>query len=284
MKAAGPALMTEQPGAWLARQLESVCRGAACDLDRLPAAPDTSIHALRLRMKKLRSLLRFIEPDLSQPLRDRLRLRIRGIKNACTETREAAVLRKLAASLRQRHQLPPLRLPLGKTGDESGRGIAVPPLRRRLALLRRDFAALPLSSLTTEAILTRHADRWRSCRRLMKRCIREPGTEDLHRWRRRVKECVFLSMALHALPTARALIRPSKKLGHWLGDYHDLVLLASRAAGPSTDKWCGRLAKDTARLRRRILTEAPEMLAPGPRRLRHRLVREAARASDSHGS
>ena len=276
MKTSGPVLMTAQPGAWLARQLTCICRCAAGDIERLPATPEQSVHALRVRMKKLRSLLRLAEPHLSRQERDRLRRHIRGIKNAFTGTREATVLRKLARRLRERHGLPPVHLASAAEEHDPRAPDPLPSLKRKLAVLRRDLASLPLASLKITDLIESCVDRYRTCRRLMKQCARRQCDNDFHRWRKRVKECHYLSLAFYALPAARPLIRPTERLGHLLGEEHDLTVLASRLTGPSGRKWRARIEKDLTRLRRRILADAPEMLATGPRKLLRRMEREAA--------
>jgi hypothetical protein len=281
MKASGHVLMTAQPGAWLARQLTCICRCAAGDLERLPTTPEHSVHALRVRMKKLRSLLRLVEPHLSRRERERLRRRIRGIKNTFTGTREATVLRKLARRLRERHSLPPVHLASAAVEHDPRAPDPLPSLKRKLATLRRDLATLPLASLTITDVIESCVDRYRTCRRLMKQCARRQRDDDFHRWRQRVKECHYLSLAFHALPTARSLIRPTERLGHLLGEEHDLTVLASRLTGPSGQKWRARIEKDLTRQRRRILAEAPAMLAIAPRKLLRRMNREAAELAAS---
>jgi CHAD domain-containing protein len=260
------------PGAWLGRIMASVCRCAAGDLDRLPSAPEVSIHALRVRMKKLRALLRLTEPQLSGAVRARLRKRMREIKNAFATSRESDVLQKLANRLKREHRLPRAAF---LSGSPAALPLPLPAVKRKLAALRRSLAALPLTGLTKDDLLTAYAARYRACRRAMKECSETAPAECFHHWRKRVKDWYFLSLALHRCRTARDHIRSAEKLGHWLGEEHDLSLLASRVTGPGAGKWRAVIKQQLRQRRARILTKGAKALAGHRRRLLRRLEKEA---------
>lgn len=269
-----PAIM--DTGAGLGRMVNSLCQCAAGDLERLTATPEQSIHALRVRMKKLASVLRLMEPRISESRNIRLRRRIRKIKNAFTTSRESEVLQKLAARLRHRYRLPPVSTAPSAAGSGVTEPVPTSRVKRSLTMLRRDLAALPWSSLTAADLIEAYASRYRSCRRGMKRCAETSRTDSFHRWRQRVKEWYFLSLALHAFPSARACVGPAEKLGHWLGEEHDLSLLAGRVTGPSAEEWRALLSERIGELRQRIMTKGGKALPDKRRQLLRRLMSEAA--------
>jgi CHAD domain-containing protein len=259
------------PGAWLSRIMASVCRCAAGDLERLPSAPEPSVHALRVRMKKLRALLRLAEPQLPRAVRARLRRRIREIKNAFSSSRESDVLQKLANQLRREHRLPPAEFLSSSTPAQP---LPPPVVKRMLAALRRSLTALPLEGLTEDDLLTAYAARYRACRRCMRECSETAPAEFFHRWRKRVKDWYFLSLTLHCCRTARHHIRPAEKLGHWLGEEHDLAVLTSRITGPGAEKWRAVIQQQITQRRARILEKGTKTFACNRRSLLRRLEKE----------
>jgi len=273
MKAKQPVMLTATPGAWLGRMLETVCRCAAGDLKRMSATPEQSIHALRVRMKKLRALLRLAEAVVSDAVSTRLTRRMRDLKNAFTTSRETEVLQKLALRFKRQHRLPPVQL----TAAPAAQSVPLRQLEKKLSALRRALAALPLESLTLSDFITAYAGRYQACRRNMNQCHASARTESFHRWRKRTREWYFLSLALHMLPSASTRISSARKLGHWLGEEHDLALLKLRVTGPSADRWRTVIAGSISRLRSRIVSKAEKLLARPRRRVRQRLKAEAAR-------
>lgn len=258
-------------GARLSRIMGSVCRCAAGDLQRLPSAPELSIHALRVRMKKLRALLRLAEPQLPRAARARLRRRMREIKNAFTTSRETEVLQKLANRLRREHRLPPAHFISSSTAAQPR---PLPVVKRMLAALRRSLATLPLDGLTKGDLVTAYAARYRACRRAMRECSETAPAECFHRWRKRVKDWYFLSLTLHRYRTARHHIRTADKLGHWLGEEHDLSLLATRVTGPGAEQWHAVIGQQITQRRARILAKGTKTFAGNRRSLLRRLEKE----------
>lgn len=261
------------PAAWLVRLLTGICRQAGADLDRMAARPAQGIHALRVRMKKLRALLRLGEARLPAEVRRALRRRIRQVKAAFAASRDAEVLRELAARLQPpARPLQALNLPVAAT--PAPKPAAIRTARRRLAALQRELAGLDLAGLTREDLLEACVRQYRRCRRQWRRCRKQPDPEALHRWRRPVKELYYLSLALHRLPPAQALLRPARRLGRRLGQDHDAVLLEARLQGPDAEAWRAAIARHRRRLRRQIFQLAETLLARPSRHFRQALQKQ----------
>lgn len=257
MPGPSPSLLAT-PRLWLLHLLDGLCAQAERDLLRMQASPSVSIHALRVRMKKLAAVLRLADGRLSKADSKRLLRRITGIKNAFAEHRDQDVMKGLVRRLSERHRLPkprlltPLNTPSPKTSMQA--------VRRRLATLRRDVAALPLAGLSLREIVESYAKRERACRRMMKECRANPAPERLHAWRKRIKQWYYLNLVLHRLPHANRSIAPARRLGRHLGEVHDLVLLYGRITGPHEAEWHDTIAKRINKLEERVFDEAGHVL------------------------
>ncbi|WP_395741755.1 CHAD domain-containing protein [Prosthecobacter sp.] len=266
----------QRPGARLVRLMTALCRHAEADLRRMPRAPAQAVHALRLRMKKLRSLLCLIRGVIPQAKMNRLRRLIRQIKDAFAGRRDLEVMQKLAETLRRRRSLPALKLNAG-TGQSATAGPArvLAGARRRIALLRHEVAALRLKKLTPEDVVAGYVRCQHGCRRRMKKCAAGDDAVQMHRWRKHVKHWYYLSLALGRLPQARSSVRPARELGHLLGQVNDLRLLGSHVSGgASAAPWRKAIARRLREKKSRVFAVAAKSLHLPRRRLRKVLTRQ----------
>jgi hypothetical protein len=107
------------------------------------------------------------------------------------------------------------------------------------------------------------------------RCVTDsPEDVGFHTWRRRVKDHWYHMRLLEAVhPPVRRRIQRLKKLEHWLGDDHNLVLLrttlleARSAFGDerATAVVLGCIEKYEARLRKRALRLGERLFSSKPR-------------------
>lgn len=265
--AADPDLLL--PGARLRALLLGLCRHARADLRRLPRQPEPAVHALRVRMKKLRAVLRLVAPVLPASALQPLRAEARDIRQAFAARRDAEVAGRLAAKLADAAglPLPELRLP-PLAGSPTG---SRPEVRRRLDRLQQQLAELPLAPLTPVQLREVWWSQYRRCRRLGRRCRRKPRTEALHAWRKRVRELEHLGLALIALrvdqPAIRQRIRPARELGRRLGRLQDLAVLAAALPVDAGRDWQRLLAQRRRRLLRRVFASADRCLATPARKL-----------------
>lgn len=267
------------PGDRVVRLMTDLCRHAEADLRRMPDAPAQAVHALRVRMKKLRSLLRLVRGTIPQAQMNRLRRLIRQIKDAFARTRDLEVLQKLAKKMQRRLGLPALELRSATrhtAAAASARTLAA--ARLRIVLLRREVAALPLTKLTPEEVVARYAQCQHGCRRRMKKCASGGDAAALHRWRKRVKEWYYLSLALGRLPHALKCVRPARELGHLLGQVNDLRLLDAHVSGTdSAAQWRKAIARRVRRKKSRLFAVAAKSLHLPERRLQKVLTRQMDR-------
>lgn len=257
------------PGERWRTLLLGLCRQARGDLQRLRLQPGPAVHALRVRMKKLRAVLRLATAVLPKQELQSLCAEARAIRQAFGTRRDAEVACQLGAKLARQAGLP---LPV----------LRVPPLEpmpaaprqeihRRLRRLETRLADLPLASLTRAQLREAWLAQYRRCRRLSRRCRRDPRPEQLHAWRKRVKELEHLGLALVALrvdlPAARHRIRHARELGRRLGRLQDLAVLEAALPSEAGKAWLQLLAQRRRRLLRRVFASADRCLATPVRKL-----------------
>ena len=257
------------PGERLRALLLGLCRQAQADLQRLPRQPEPAVHALRVRMKKLRALLRLASPVLPPEIRQSLRAEASAIRQAFGACRDAEVARQLAAKLAEQTGLPLPALSLPPLAPEPA--VSRAAIRRRLRHVETQLADLPLAPLTRAQLHEAWLAQYRRCRRLGRRCRQDPQAEELHAWRKRVKELEHLGLALMALredlPAARRRIRPARELGRRLGRLQDLAVLVAVMPADAGQEWRRLLAQRRRRLLRRVFAGADRCLATPARKL-----------------
>ena len=257
------------PGERLRALLLGLCRQARADLQRLPRHPEPSVHALRVRMKKLGAVLRLVAAVLPRQVLKPLQAEASAIRQAFGACRDAEVARHLAAKLAGQAGLPLPTLDLPPLAPEPA--VSRAAIRRRLCRLETQLADLPLAPLTRAQLREVWLAQYRRCRRLGHRCHREPRAERLHAWRKRVKELEHLGLTLVALrvalPAARRRIRPARELGRQLGRLQDLAVLTTVMPTDAGREWRRLLAKRRRLLLRRVFACADRCLATPARKL-----------------
>lgn len=229
-------------------------------------------HQLRVRMKKLLALLRLCQDNVPDHTFEAARMHIRAVKNACAGNRDLAVRDRLVEKLSRRFHLAPqhaLRL--------RGRGQPQPPasfLRHQLCALEQLVETTRIERLTPEQILSAHTLTYRKGRRMMKEAFDAPKKETLHRWRHRVKDLHYQTLALAPLAGSSRRVRRARKLGALLGRERDLANLALEPAyalkrGP----WSHLIQEHRSRLRERILILGRRLYDPVAQAFEHRIKR-----------
>jgi hypothetical protein len=268
-------------GRWLSGLMGSLCGQVEADLRRMPADAAVSIHALRVRMKKMRALLILCEGEIAGADQERLRGRIRELKNRFGGQRDSVVIEHLVARLQREVALPPLVLALGgEDGQElDGEGELLeilPQVRGQLGALGCELAELELDGLDAGELLEGYVGSYRRCRRAWRACESKASAARLHRWRKRVKELYFLSLALHKLGAAAACVPLAQGLGRRLGKINDLALLDRSLSGRGSGPWRAEVGRRRRRHERKIFAEARQLLGKKPKELRRELEEELA--------
>ena len=210
----------ETPEDWLAGMVWGLTMMACMDVERVASHPQMAIHALRVRMKKLRAVLRLGEGagmDLGG-----LHERCRDILKGVSQARDEVVMQKLYRKLFD--EAAPWQIAQGKKGWSMAR------LRREVRQLERLAAGATYSGLTWARVAVNHADCLRRARKALKRCENSNDTGRFHTLRKRVKTLLYQSLALPESRKLRRRTKRAKALGKKLGREHDLAMLAKRLA------------------------------------------------------
>lgn len=238
------------------------------DTDRV-----TATHEARKDLKKGRSLLRLARRCLPADAYSVSNARLRDIGRGLAGARDADVLVETAERLGERH---PGRLPAtafaalrahlatgaqrARAGTDGQGGQGGEPALATLDAVAEEAAAWPFDGCDVEALAAGAGRAYRRGRRAMGRAERRPTTENLHEWRKRVKDLWYHSRLLEeAWPKVlKAQAKEAHRLSDVLGDDHDLAALAAELdAGGSA----AAVALDEATLRALIADDRSELQA-----------------------
>ena len=158
----------------------------------------TAIHETRKDLKKVRSLLRLARPCLPDDAYRRTNARLRAIARVLAGTRDDDVLIEVADALAERHAgvLPAsafealsARLAANAAARRAGAGGAKrDATTRELEAADADVERWLLRRCDADALGRGTLRAYRRGRAAMRRAEREPITEHLHEWRKRVKD------------------------------------------------------------------------------------------------
>lgn len=205
-----------------------------------------AIHAARKDMKKLRAVLRLVRKPLGKEFFREESYRYRDAARLLSQSRDAEVKLETLGSLRERYdeEVPaePARdwcAALEAERDEiasAGEGEAAKRIERAITMIaagRDEIARWSLRGDSWELIGPGLRRSYRRGRRGLKRTRRDPSADNVHRWRKRVKDHWYqLRLVRKAWPQLLdETVERAHQLADLLGDHHDLTVLAEDLAG-----------------------------------------------------
>lgn len=217
------------------RQINKAVRDLSGDVEN----PDETIHSVRKRLKKVRALLRVVKPELGEKSYHRQDRRLRDVGRTLSEARDARVLvdtlQTLAEGLDEDLRLDAAEPVLTQLRDraESLRSQVRDEeqwsaLPSSLKAVRRSVRQWPLDDRQDWPVLSDGIDRiYRKGYQAQRRALRDTNSENLHDWRKRVKD---LWHALELLRNVRpgffeSRVVQARELADLLGHDHDLSVL-----------------------------------------------------------
>jgi CHAD domain-containing protein len=199
----------------------------------------TAIHDARRCLKRVRALLRLIEPGLEEGLYEREAERLAGIGKLLSGARDLDVMRQTLSKLESRFDA----LPAGAAGRleklvarSHGLSRRTGADGRRQALLRlgqskRFFTGKATAHIELDHLVDGLGRTYRKARKAFRQAYREPGDESFHAWRKRVqlhwRHMALLSRGWPEALSARA--SEAKELSRLLGEDHDHAVLLALA-------------------------------------------------------
>jgi len=214
---------------------------ASSQLDRpAGAARDEAIHEARKSIKKVRGLLRLVRPELGRVYRSESDC-LGEIGSTLSEFRDAGAIIGTFDGLREkyRHELGRRRLSAIRRGlvrrkAEAEHQANIDEVLHRMSMSLHaagDRAtSWPLKGTGFRAIARGLEESYRRGERAMVRARRRPSPENLHTWRKRVKDLWYHVRLLEHLWTEVMLAyeKSLKDMETWLGEYHNLAVLRDK--------------------------------------------------------
>jgi CHAD domain-containing protein len=263
---------------------------------------EEAVHDTRKAIKRLRALTRLLREELGEQAFARENGALRDIARRLAGARDAEVmvstldrlLKGHEQELARRSPVVELRAQLAAERDRAagreGNATTRDATLGELYAVRARAAAWPLpvrpGLQLTEPGLRRL---YRQGRRRHDRARRAKvsDTRALHQWRKRVKDLRYAAQMLGL----EELAERADDLQEWLGDEHDLALLATRVSAPHSPLVGGGkrrkrtrkrvlklIARRRARLRKQALREGKRLYERKPKRFAKRARKRLARA------
>jgi CHAD domain-containing protein len=202
---------------------------------RTDSSPEEAVHEARKDMKKLRAVVRLARGEIGDHVYRRENACFRDAGQELSGLRDADVM--LATLAKLEYDIPPdsagdLRRALEAHTAHTAGGTRQQASARVVEILttaRRRIGRWPLDVDGFEAVAGGLERIYRQGRRDFRAARAEPTTENLHEWRKRVKDLWYHLTILRTAwpPVMDALADEAHRLSEHIGDDHDLsVLLA----------------------------------------------------------
>jgi CYTH domain-containing protein/CHAD domain-containing protein len=222
-------------------------------LERLESRADEdfgkAVHESRKSLKRLRAVIRLVRGDLGDDVYRRENATFRDIGRELSGPRDAEVLIQALDALVECY--PDELGAAGLAGFRAGLVSSYEALRAELGAGRSQLAELEAELRAAEQRLAgwpfEHSGfaavapglerAYRRGRRAYRQAASEPSAENLHDWRKRVKDLWYSLQLLEDADPKRMkkLATTAHDLSELLGDDHDLVVLEERAVASSGD-------------------------------------------------
>jgi CHAD domain-containing protein len=217
---------------------EVLARDVRAAIEKLNAARDVDVHAIRKDVKHARAIVRLLRYGLPGVTYQAINHGLRDSARSLSRTRDTEVLIATIAGLEQKYRLTTLR-PLQdalvneqrrRNARSAGRQIAL--AKRRLETLSQIIGQIDIATTNWPAILRAIGETYRRARKNARRAQSEPTSDNLHDWRKQVKYLWHQVRALTPLAPRRLqrMARGLHRLADHLGDHHDLSVLDARLA------------------------------------------------------
>jgi CHAD domain-containing protein len=260
---------------------------------RTDSSPEQAVHEARKDMKKLRAVVRLVRGEIGAQVYRRENECFRDAGQELSGLRDAdvmlATLGKLepeipqaaAGDLRQALEAHKIRTAAGARHQASAQVVTV------LTSARTRVGSWPLYEDSFEAVGDGLERIYRRGRRDFRAARADPTTENLHEWRKRVKDLWYHLTILRAAwpPVMDALADEAHDLSERVGEDHDLAVLlawSEEHAPTSTGAIVGPVERRRGELQAEAFELGARLYAEKPRAFMRRLERwwEAPSAAD----
>jgi CHAD domain-containing protein len=201
---------------------------------------DEAVHEARKSLKKVRGLLRLVQPELGR-VYQRENTQLRGIGRKLSELRDATAIIEVFDGLVDKYKdqlrkdaLVCIRRGLENSKRETEQAVdAGKTVQQAVATLRSERKRVkdwPLKLDGFDALAAGLKERYRRGRKAMAAAKKQQTPETFHEWRKRVKDHWYHVRLLESAWTDLLQAREGslKNLETWLGDDHNLVVLCAK--------------------------------------------------------
>jgi CHAD domain-containing protein len=228
--------------------------------------PAAAVHEARKDIKKLRALARLVDADPSW------NTRLRDTARRLAGRRDADVLLETLDDLVKRDGVPKkavrgLRKELAAEAGRESDAAEITVAHAELVVARAEVEALAPRRDSFKELRPGLEQIYRDGRAAYRAARKKPSAENLHEWRKRVKELWYSSTILRsAWPAMMSeLAAEAHVLSDLLGEDHDLAMLAQRATRKKHKDLRRAIEKRRARLRKRALKMGKRLYAEKPK-------------------
>jgi CHAD domain-containing protein len=242
--------------------------GTAADGLREPDDPAEAVHDARKRLKKSRALLRLARPAMRADAFRAYNRELRDQGRALSDTRDADVMVETVDALAEHNSRRVKRAHFMAVRGRFVAGAEGELPEHRVDELAEGADHWPLGGISSETVLDALTTTYRRGR---KAAAKPPTTENLHEWRKRVKDLWYQARLLGI----KRLARDAKALSKPLGDDHDLAVLSAEL--PADDPLQPLISDRRAALQKRARKLGDRVYADSPKAFRKH-VRKRLRA------
>jgi CHAD domain-containing protein len=255
---------------------------------RSGSSPEEAVHEARKDMKKLRALVRLVRDEIGDDVYRRENAGFRDAGRELSGLRDADVMLATLEELGRRYPEEvgdevsgPLRqaLEAHKIRTSAGaRGQASEHVVEMLTTVRKRVGRWPLQQDGFEAVGLGLERVYRRGRKALRAARAEPTTENLHQWRKRVKDLWYHLTILRDTwrPVLEALGDEAHRASELMGQDHDLAVLlewAEQRAPDSAAAIAGPVTRRRAELQAEAFALGARLYADKPGAFTHRLGR-----------
>lgn len=265
--------------------------GALAELEGGPEKLDEHVHECRQRLKRVRAILRLIEPELGRGRFRRIDQGVRAIAQGLAAARDSAALKESFDSLLEKIE-PAVRAPfeqrLAALSSQlfpveqraAAAGEAVSSQRGSLAELSAEVSRVRLDGADFELVRAGLRDCFARGRRKLSQVEAETTDERLHSLRTQAKR--YQNQLAFFEPLWPRVLRAERyeitRMTEALGDDHDLSLLEAKLRTAEMDLELRRFLEDACAARKAVLREragkiARRVFAESPKGLAARFAR-----------
>jgi CHAD domain-containing protein len=245
-------------------------------IDALGDASEEGVHDARKDMKKLRALLRLVRGEIGDKVFRREADTFRDAARELSGVRDADVMLATLADLEERYEadVGPVRQAVEAHRLRTGGGGRRQAAETAIAILTEARGRVddwPLERDGFEALEDGLRRTYRRGRRDWRAALEGPSDENLHEWRKRVKDLWYHCSILQESwkPVMTALADEAHELSDRLGDDHDLAVLldfGAESLEPLIDERRAELQEQAFAYGSRLYADKPKAFV---RRLEH---------------